>query len=167
MSRIDSSPRPSSTRAMAPPPELNVQSIEDVASCTSSRGPDARLFILGVGGYEPVTPAAPSTTSQKMPLQSSRSGQRGRPPAVNDEGWGRLFHGVAGKGDALLVFWVGGGNREKQSVNLSEEPRASARARSREDLPGVVGRDSSEQWYMRVGVGDRTRASRPSYGTCS
>jgi D-sedoheptulose 7-phosphate isomerase len=106
-----------------------------------------RLFILGVGGsaghashavndFRKICGFEAYTPTDNVSELTAR---------INDEGWETSFVGWLkgsrlGEADAILVFSVGGGNREKGvSVNLV---RAMELARERgSPIFGIVGRD--------------------------
>ena len=128
--------------------KLDAAAIEAMADgLGAARDAGGRLFILGVGGsaghashavndfrkicgYEAYTP-----TDNVSELTAR----------VNDEGWDTCFSewlkvSRLKKGDALLVFSVGGGNREKNvSVNLVKSLELAKEVGAK--IYGVVGRD--------------------------
>jgi D-sedoheptulose 7-phosphate isomerase len=127
---------------------LDTQQIERCATGLAAvRDRGGRLFILGVGG-------SAGHASHAVNDFRKLGGFEAYAPTdnvseltarVNDEGWDTTFvEWLRGsrlrQGDGILVFSVGGGNREKQvSVNLV---RALELARSVEaSVFGIVGRD--------------------------
>src|SRR5438045_4777173 len=107
--------------------KLDSGAIEQIANGLAQvRAGGGRLFILGVGGsaghashavndFRKICGFEAYTPTDNVPELTAR---------VNDEGWDTCFsEWLKGsrlrRGDALLVFSVGGGNREKNvSVNL-------------------------------------------------
>jgi D-sedoheptulose 7-phosphate isomerase len=128
--------------------KLDVSSIEAVVDgLTRVREAGGRLFVLGVGGsaghashavndFRKICGFEAYTPTDNVSELTAR---------VNDEGWDTCFsEWLKGsrlrRGDALLVFSVGGGNREKnvsvnlvRSLELAKEVGAS--------VYGIVGRD--------------------------
>src|SRR5580693_3383604 len=128
--------------------KLDADSIEKLAiALGAARDGGGRLFILGVGGsaghashavndfrkicgYEAYAP-----TDNVSELTAR----------VNDEGWDTCFSewlkvSRLKKGDAVLVFSVGGGNREKNvSVNLVKSLELAKEVGAK--IFGIVGRD--------------------------
>lgn len=128
--------------------KLDVPSIEAmVEGLARVREGGGRLFVLGVGGsaghashavndFRKICGFEAYTPTDNVSELTAR---------VNDEGWDTCFsEWLKGsrlrRGDALLVFSVGGGNREKnvsvnlvRSLELAKEVGAS--------VYGVVGRD--------------------------
>jgi D-sedoheptulose 7-phosphate isomerase len=127
---------------------LDANAIEAVAQgLAKARDTGGRLFILGVGGsaghashavndFRKICAFEAYTPTDNVSELTAR---------VNDEGWDGCFRewlkvSRLAKGDALLVFSVGGGNREKnvsvnlvRSIELAKEVSAS--------VYGIVGRD--------------------------
>jgi len=128
--------------------KIDHQSIEETANLlVKTRQAGGRLFILGVGG---------SAASASHAVNDFRklAGFEAYAPTdnvseltarTNDEGWESVFKGwLEGsrirKGDALLIFSVGGGNAEKQiSVNLINAIQYAKSVGA--SVAGVVGRD--------------------------
>jgi D-sedoheptulose 7-phosphate isomerase len=128
--------------------KLDVSSIEAVVDGLARvREGGGRLFVLGVGGsaghashavndFRKICGFEAYTPTDNVSELTAR---------VNDEGWDTCFsEWLKGsrlrRGDALLVFSVGGGNREKnvsvnlvRSLELAKEVGAS--------VYGIVGRD--------------------------
>lgn len=128
--------------------KIDHQSIEETANLLAkTRQAGGRLFILGVGG---------SAASASHAVNDFRklAGFEAYAPTdnvseltarTNDEGWESVFKGwLEGsrirKGDALLIFSVGGGNAEKQiSVNLINAIQYAKSVGA--SVAGVLGRD--------------------------
>jgi D-sedoheptulose 7-phosphate isomerase len=129
--------------------KLDVQSVEDVATGLAAvrEGPNARLFILGVGGsaghashavndFRKICDYEAYTPTDNVSELTAR---------VNDEGWDTSFSewlkvSRLGPKDAILVFSVGGGNREKNvSVNLVKSLELAKEVKAK--VFGIVGRD--------------------------
>src|SRR5689334_15430228 len=128
--------------------KLDVASIEAVVDGLARvREAGGRLFVLGVGGsaghashavndFRKICGFEAYTPTDNVSELTAR---------INDEGWDTCFsEWLKGsrlkKGDAILVFSVGGGNREKnvsvnlvRSLELAKEVGAS--------VYGIVGRD--------------------------
>ncbi len=122
--------------------KLDAASIEATAvGLGAVRDGGGRLFILGVGGSAGHAGHAVNDFRKICGFESyaPTDNVSELTARVNDEGWDTCFsEWLKGsrlrKGDALLVFSVGGGNREKNvSVNLVPVARACARS-GREDL---------------------------------
>ncbi len=127
---------------------LDVEAIESVATGLAEvRARGGRLFLLGVGGsaghashavndFRKICGFEAYTPTDNVSELTAR---------VNDEGWDTCFSewlkvSRLRKGDGILVFSVGGGNREKnvsvnlvRSLELAKEVGAS--------VFGIVGRD--------------------------
>jgi D-sedoheptulose 7-phosphate isomerase len=133
--------------------KLDVQAIEDLAVGLAGVRDTGRLFILGVGGsaghashavndFRKICGFEAYCPSDNVSELTAR---------VNDEGWDTCFsEWLKGsrlrKGDALLVFSVGGGNREKNvSVNLVKSLELAKEVGAK--VFGVVGRDGG---YTKV-----------------
>jgi D-sedoheptulose 7-phosphate isomerase len=123
----------------------SVEKVVSVLSRVRARG--GRLFILGVGGsaghashavndFRKICGFEAYTPTDNVSELTAR---------INDEGWDSCFSGWLegsrlGKDDALLVFSVGGGNREKNvSVNLVRALEAGKKAGAA--IVGIVGKD--------------------------
>jgi D-sedoheptulose 7-phosphate isomerase len=128
--------------------KLDVSSIEAlVDGLARVREGGGRLFVLGVGGsaghashavndFRKICGFEAYTPTDNVSELTAR---------VNDEGWDTCFsEWLKGsrlrRGDALLVFSVGGGNREKNvSVNLVRSLELAKEVGA--NVYGVVGRD--------------------------
>ncbi len=127
---------------------LDTATIEKVAEGLAQvRAAGGRLFILGVGGsaghashavndFRKICGFEAYTPTDNVSELTAR---------VNDEGWDGCFaEWLKGSrlraGDALLVFSVGGGNREKNvSVNLVKSLELAKEVGAK--IFGIVGRD--------------------------
>mgnify|MGYP000376087651 CR=1 FL=1 len=128
--------------------DLDVSSIENMAKGLGAcRDKGGRLFILGVGGsaghashavndFRKICGFEAYTPTDNVSELTAR---------VNDEGWDTSFSEwlkvsrINGK-DAVLVFSVGGGNKEKNvSVNLVRALEVAKEAGS--EIYGIVGKD--------------------------
>lgn len=112
-----------------------------------ARNNGGRLFILGVGGSAGHASHAVNDFRKLCAFEAYAPTDNASEltARINDEGWDTCFsHWLAGsrinRNDAVLVFSVGGGNREKNvSVNLV---RALELAKERgAKIFGIVGRD--------------------------
>jgi len=128
--------------------KLDVGSIEAVVDGLARvREGGGRLFVLGVGGsaghashavndFRKICGFEAYTPTDNVSELTAR---------VNDEGWDTCFsEWLKGsrlrRGDALLIFSVGGGNREKNvSVNLVRSLELAKEVGA--NIYGVVGRD--------------------------
>jgi D-sedoheptulose 7-phosphate isomerase len=128
--------------------KLDVTSIENLASGLADvRARGGRLFVLGVGGsaghashavndFRKICGLEAYTPTDNVSELTAR---------VNDEGWDTCFSewlkgSRLSKADALLVFSVGGGNREKNvSVNLVRSLELAKDVGA--SIYGIVGRD--------------------------
>jgi D-sedoheptulose 7-phosphate isomerase len=128
--------------------KLDVASIEAVVDGLARvREGGGRLFVLGVGGsaghashavndFRKICGFEAYTPTDNVSELTAR---------VNDEGWDTCFsEWLKGsrlrRGDALLIFSVGGGNREKNvSVNLVRSLELAKEVGA--NVYGVVGRD--------------------------
>lgn len=128
--------------------KLDVASIEATAEGLASvRAGGGRLFILGVGGSAGHASHAVNDFRKICGFEAycPTDNVSELTARVNDEGWDTCFsEWLKGsrlrKGDALLVFSVGGGNREKNvSVNLVKSLELAREVGAR--VFGVVGRD--------------------------
>jgi D-sedoheptulose 7-phosphate isomerase len=125
--------------------EDTVEKIVDILLSVRESG--GRLFFLGVGGsagsashavndFRKICGFEAYTPTDNVSELTAR---------VNDEGWETVFaEWLKGSrvraGDAVFVFSVGGGDREKKiSVNITEALDAAKEAGAR--IVGVVGRD--------------------------
>src|ERR1700733_10761247 len=133
--------------------KLDVQAIESMATGLAEVRDGGRLFIMGVGGsaghashavndFRKICGFEAYCPSDNVSELTAR---------VNDEGWDTCFsewlkRSRLRKGDALLVFSVGGGNREKNvSVNLVKSLELAKEVGAK--VFGVVGRDGG---YTKV-----------------
>src|SRR5579859_8024830 len=128
--------------------KLDVDAIESlVAGLADLRARGGRLFVLGVGGsaghashavndFRKICGFEAYTPTDNVSELTAR---------VNDEGWDTCFSewlkvSRLKKGDAVLVFSVGGGNREKNvSVNLVKSLELAKEVGAK--VFGIVGRD--------------------------
>src|ERR1700729_2116720 len=129
--------------------KLDVQAIEALATGLADvrANENARLFILGVGGsaghashavndFRKICGFEAYTPTDNVSELTAR---------VNDEGWDTCFsEWLKGSrlraGDGVLVFSVGGGNREKNvSVNLVRSLELAREGKAKGY--GIVGRD--------------------------
>jgi transaldolase len=127
---------------------LDVAPVEAMArGLASSRDRGGRLFILGVGGSAGHAGHAVNDFRKLCGFEAwaPTDNVSELTARINDEGWDNCFAAwLAGSriraGDAVLVFSVGGGDRERNvSVNLV---RALETARSAgASIYGIVGRD--------------------------
>jgi D-sedoheptulose 7-phosphate isomerase len=128
--------------------KLDAQTIEAVATGLAGvRAGGGRLFILGVGGSAGHASHAVNDFRKICGFEAyaPTDNVSELTARVNDEGWDTCFvEWLRGsrlrKGDGVLVFSVGGGNREKnvsvnlvRSLELAHEVGAS--------IYGIVGRD--------------------------
>ena len=128
--------------------KLDVASIEAVADGLAGvRAANGRLFILGVGGSAGHAGHAVNDFRKICGIESyaPTDNVSELTARVNDEGWDTCFAewlkvSKLGKNDALLVFSVGGGNREKNvSVNLVRSLELAKERGAK--VYGIVGRD--------------------------
>jgi D-sedoheptulose 7-phosphate isomerase len=128
--------------------KLDVASIEAVAEGLAKvREGGGRLFILGVGGSAGHASHAVNDFRKICSFEAycPTDNVSELTARVNDEGWDTCFsEWLKGsrlrRGDALLVFSVGGGNREKNvSVNLVRSLELAKEVGAA--VFGVVGRD--------------------------
>jgi D-sedoheptulose 7-phosphate isomerase len=128
--------------------KLDTDTVEAVAEgLARARDEGGRLFILGVGGsaghashavndFRKICDYEAYTPTDNVSELTAR---------VNDEGWDTSFSewlkvSRLGPKDALLVFSVGGGNREKNvSVNLVRSLELAKERGAK--IFGIVGRD--------------------------
>ncbi len=127
---------------------LDREDIERVASALAEvRNAGGRLFILGVGGSAGHASHAVNDFRKLCALESyaPTDNVSELTARVNDEGWDSSFAewlkgSRIGEGDAVLVFSVGGGDRERgisANIVLAIDEAKEAGAR----VYGVVGRD--------------------------
>jgi D-sedoheptulose 7-phosphate isomerase len=128
--------------------KLDVASIEAVADGLASvRAGGGRLFILGVGGSAGHASHAVNDFRKLCGFEAyaPTDNVSELTARVNDEGWDTCFsEWLRGSrlraGDGLLVFSVGGGNREKNvSVNLVRSLELAREVGAK--VYGIVGRD--------------------------
>ena len=128
--------------------QIDVASVEALATGLAEvRANNGRLFILGVGGSAGHAGHAVNDFRKICDFEAyaPTDNVAELTARVNDEGWDTCFSewlkvSRLRKNDAILVFSVGGGNREKNvSVNLvrSVEHAKSVNAK----VFGIVGRD--------------------------
>jgi D-sedoheptulose 7-phosphate isomerase len=128
--------------------KLDIDAVESLASGLADvRADGGRLFVLGVGGsaghashavndFRKICGFEAYTPTDNVSELTAR---------VNDEGWDTCFsEWLKGsrlrRGDGVLVFSVGGGNREKNvSVNLVRSLELAKDVGAR--VFGIVGRD--------------------------
>jgi D-sedoheptulose 7-phosphate isomerase len=128
--------------------KLDSASIEAVAhGLASVRDAGGRLFILGVGGSAGHAGHAVNDFRKLCGFEAyaPTDNVSELTARVNDEGWDTCFSewlkvSRMKKGDAVLVFSVGGGNREKNvSVNLVKSLELAKDVGAK--IFGIVGRD--------------------------
>ena len=128
--------------------QIDQASIEAVAEGLAAvRAGGGRLFILGVGGSAGHAGHAVNDFRKLCGLESyaPTDNVSELTARVNDEGWDTCFSewlkvSRLRKGDGVLVFSVGGGNREKNvSVNLVRSLELAREVQAK--VFGVVGRD--------------------------
>src|SRR5260221_8952062 len=127
---------------------LDVSSIEAVADGLAAvRDAGGRLFILGVGGSAGHASHAVNDFRKlcRFEAYAPSDNVSELTARINDEGWDTCYANwlVASRlreSDALLVFSVGGGNREKNvSVNLVRALELASKTHAK--IYGIVGRD--------------------------
>ena len=128
--------------------KLDADSIEKLAvGLGAARDGGGRLFILGVGGSAGHAGHAVNDFRKICGFESyaPTDNVSELTARVNDEGWDTCFsEWLKGSrlraGDAVLVFSVGGGNREKNvSVNLVKSLELAKEVKAK--IFGIVGRD--------------------------
>ena len=128
--------------------KLDATTIEDVAhGLASVRDGGGRLFILGVGGSAGHAGHAVNDFRKLCGFEAyaPTDNVSELTARVNDEGWDTCFsEWLKGSrlraGDGVLVFSVGGGNREKNvSVNLVRSLELAREVKAK--VYGIVGRD--------------------------
>jgi D-sedoheptulose 7-phosphate isomerase len=128
--------------------KLDAARIEDVAlGLASVRDAGGRLFILGVGGSAGHAGHAVNDFRKLCGFEAyaPTDNVSELTARVNDEGWDTCFsEWLKGSrlraGDGVLVFSVGGGNREKNvSVNLVKSLELAREVKAK--VYGIVGRD--------------------------
>jgi D-sedoheptulose 7-phosphate isomerase len=128
--------------------KLDADSIEKLAvGLGAARDGGGRLFILGVGGSAGHAGHAVNDFRKICGFESyaPTDNVSELTARVNDEGWDTCFSewlkvSRLRAGDAVLVFSVGGGNREKNvSVNLVKSLELAKEVKAK--VFGIVGRD--------------------------
>ena len=128
--------------------KLDADSIEKLAvGLGAARDGGGRLFILGVGGSAGHAGHAVNDFRKICGYESyaPTDNVSELTARVNDEGWDTCFSewlkvSRLRAGDAVLVFSVGGGNREKNvSVNLVKSLELAKEVKAK--IFGIVGRD--------------------------
>jgi D-sedoheptulose 7-phosphate isomerase len=128
--------------------KLDADSIEKLAiALGAARDGGGRLFILGVGGSAGHAGHAVNDFRKICGFESyaPTDNVSELTARVNDEGWDTCFSewlkvSRLRAGDAVLVFSVGGGNREKNvSVNLVKSLELAKEVKAK--VFGIVGRD--------------------------
>ncbi len=128
--------------------KLDTDAIERLAEGLGAiRDQGGRLFILGVGGSAGHAGHAVNDFRKICGLESyaPTDNVAELTARVNDEGWDTCFSewlkvSRLREGDAVLVFSVGGGNREKNvSVNLVRSLELAKEVNAK--VFGIVGRD--------------------------
>jgi D-sedoheptulose 7-phosphate isomerase len=127
---------------------LDLNAVEELAQGLASvRNGGGRLFILGVGGSAGHAGHAVNDFRKlcRFEAYSPTDNVSELTARINDEGWDTCYanwltsSNIAAK-DAVLVFSVGGGSREKGvSVNLVRALEVAGKAGAR--VYGIVGRD--------------------------
>jgi len=127
---------------------LDLNAVEELAQGLASvRNAGGRLFILGVGGSAGHAGHAVNDFRKlcRFEAYSPTDNVSELTARINDEGWDTCYANWLtgsniGPKDAVLVFSVGGGNREKGvSVNLVRALEVAEKAGAR--VYGIVGRD--------------------------
>jgi D-sedoheptulose 7-phosphate isomerase len=127
---------------------LDADAIERVAErLAAARARGGRLFILGVGGSAGHASHAVNDFRKLCGFEAYTPTDNASEltARINDEGWDSCFAewlrgSRLGAPDALLVFSVGGGNREKNvSVNLVRALELGAEVGA--TIVGIVGKD--------------------------
>ena len=128
--------------------KLDADSIEKLAQgLGKARDGGGRLFILGVGGSAGHAGHAVNDFRKICGFEAyaPTDNVSELTARVNDEGWDTCFSewlkvSRLREGDAVLVFSVGGGNREKNvSVNLVKSLELAKEVKAK--VFGIVGRD--------------------------
>jgi D-sedoheptulose 7-phosphate isomerase len=128
--------------------QLDVEIIEQMArGLAEARNRGGRLFILGVGGSAGHASHAVNDFRKLCAFEAYAPTDNASEltARINDDGWDTCFaNWLAGSRinskDAVLVFSVGGGNREKNiSVNLVRALELAAERGAK--IFGIVGRD--------------------------
>jgi len=127
---------------------IDLESIERMAQgLAETRNGGGRLFILGVGGSAGHASHAVNDFRKLCAFEAYAPTDNASEltARINDDGWDTCFaNWLAGSRmsakDAVLVFSVGGGNREKNvSVNLVRALELAAERGAK--IYGIVGRD--------------------------
>lgn len=127
---------------------LDVGAIERMAQALeATRSRRGRLFILGVGGSAANASHAVNDFRKIVGIEAyaPTDNVSELTARTNDEGWGTVFRewlkvSRLSAQDSVLVFSVGGGNKEKNvSPNLVEALQYAKEARA--TVLGIVGRD--------------------------
>lgn len=135
--------------------KLDTRAIESLAEGLSAlRAGGGRLFILGVGGSAGHAGHAVNDFRKLCALESyaPTDNVSELTARTNDEGWDTTFSewlkvSRLGKADGILVFSVGGGNREKNvSVNLVRSIELAKERGAK--VFGIVGRDGGTTKQM-------------------
>ncbi len=130
---------------------LDVEAIERVAATLAAvRLGGGRLFILGVGGSAGHASHAVNDFRKLCGFEAyaPTDNVSELTARINDEGWSGVFAGWLagsrlGPADGLLIFSVGGGDREAGvSANLVEAIDAAVKVGA--SVCGIVGRDGGE-----------------------
>ena len=130
---------------------LDAEAIEAVATTLAAvREGGGRLFILGVGGSAGHASHAVNDFRKLCGFEAyaPTDNVSELTARINDDGWSGVFAGWLegsrlGPLDGLLIFSVGGGDRERGvSANLVEAIDAAASAGA--SVCGIVGRDGGE-----------------------
>lgn len=130
---------------------LDADAIEAVATTLAQvRDGGGRLFILGVGGSAGHASHAVNDFRKLCGFEAyaPTDNVSELTARINDDGWSGVFAGWLagsrlGSADGLLIFSVGGGDRERGvSANLVEAIDAAAQVGA--SVCGIVGRDGGE-----------------------
>ncbi len=128
--------------------QLKVEDVESLAEGLAAvRNQRGRLFILGVGGSAGHASHAVNDFRKLCAFEAyaPTDNVSELTARINDEGWETCFSewlkgSHLNEKDAVLVFSVGGGNREKNvSVNLVRALDTAREAKAR--IFGIVGKD--------------------------
>src|SRR5688572_28139742 len=128
--------------------QLDVDAIDRLASgLAAARDSGGRLFILGVGGSAGHASHAVNDFRKICAFEAyaPTDNVSELTARTNDEGWDTVFEAWLkgsrlGAPDGVLIFSVGGGNKDKNvSVNLTRAVDAAKAAGA--GIYGIVGRD--------------------------
>ena len=128
--------------------EINPEQIERTVKILSdTRGRGGRVFVLGIGGSSATAGHAVNDLRKICGIEAyAPTDNVAELTAItNDEGWANSFcdwldESNLGEDDCLLIFSVGGGNREKNiSENLIKAVRRADGVGAR--VISIVGRD--------------------------